>query len=327
MHLSRVVDSWRWVQFFFRHVCVYRWTPYLNGAMFRCMSERTIIQGRETTPEDIELVKRMIVDNPSWSRFRISRELCKRWNWRNASGSLKDMACRSFLLKLERRGLATLPPRRSIPATGRRKRAFPPVAYDTSPIASPLRELLPLEIDAAGKKRDELELFNFFLARYHYLGYGRPVGENMKYLVRDRRGRMLGCVLFGAAAWKTAPRDDYIGWDRQTRERRLGYVANNHRFLILPWVRVPHLASHLLSRVAKRISADWMEKYNHPVYLLETFVDRSRFRGTCYRAASWIHVGDTAGRGKCDRDHTASVPVKSIWLYPLDRMFRARLYA
>ena len=170
-------------------------------------------------------------------------------------------------------------------------------------------------------------MFRFLLHRYHYLGLRNGVGENLKYLVRDPRGRPLACVLFGSAAWKAQARDRFIGWEASTRQQRLGGLTNNARFLVLPWVRVPHLASHLLAQVARRVSADWIAKYGHPIYLLETFVDRDRFRGTCYRAAGWRHVGATTGRSRNDVDNTLQVSIKDIYLRPLSRDFRRRLCA
>ena len=164
-----------------------------------------------------------------------------------------------------------------------------------------------------------------YLTRNHYLGYNRTVGESMKYLIRDCADRLLACILLGSAAWKTAPHDTFIGWDRKVREKNLGYVTNNMRFLILPWVRVPLLASHILSRISRRISKDWMTRYGHPIYLLETFVDRSLFRGICYKAANWILVGQTKGRTRNDRNSTIKVSVKDIYVYPLDKDFRKEL--
>jgi hypothetical protein len=158
--------------------------------------------------------------------------------------------------------------------------------------------------------------------RYHYLGLQNTVGENLKYLVTDGAGREVACLLFGSAAWSCKPRDAFIGWDRETRRRNLQRLSNNTRFLILPWVRVPHLASHVLSRIVRRLRADWVERYGHPLDLVETFVDRERFRGTCYRAANWVHVGETTGRSREDRHHTLQVPVKDVYVYPLRPDFR-----
>jgi hypothetical protein len=184
--------------------------------------------------------------------------------------------------------------------------------------------LLPLSIEIV-RGKDSLALFCHLLSRYHYLGYRVTVGENMRYLIRDKVGRPLSCVLFGSAAWKVACRDQYVGWTKESRERNLWLVTNNMRFLVLPWVRVAHLASHVLGRIVRRIEKDWVERYGHPVLLLETFVDTSRFRGTCYRAANWRYAGQTKGRSRNDRYNDLRVPVKDVYLYPLTPHFRERL--
>jgi hypothetical protein len=293
------------------------------------MEESMLIQGREITLADIRSIGRLIEANPSWNRTRLSKELCLLWDWRGANGQIKDMACRSLLAKLERRGYITLPPHHPFAGKGKRSVSVPDVPHETAAIATDLRTLVPLQIDLveAGLKRsrrdtDPLRLFKCLLSRYHYLGFSGTVGENMKYLVFDREQNPLACLLFGSAAWKCALRDEFIGWDAETRKANLKFLTNNMRFLILPWVRVPHLASHILGRVIRRISSDWIEKYGHPVYLLETFVERDCFPGICYRAANWIWVGQTRGRSRNDRYATLKVPVKDIYLYPLTKRFR-----
>lgn len=205
-----------------------------------------------------------------------------------------------------------------------RHRATIPLSVISSPIEGPLTRLTPLRFSAVHGE-PERQLFGGLLQRYHYLGYRGAVGENLKYLVYDRHARPLACMLFGAAAWQVACRERFIGWDRAARERGLALLANNMRFLILPWVRVPHLASHILGPIARRISRDWQAKYAHRLVLLETYVERPRFLGTCYRAASWVCVGETQGRSRNDRRKRLHVPVKSVWLYPLRAQFRARL--
>jgi hypothetical protein len=288
------------------------------------MDGTTVIQGRETTPEDIEFIRELIESNPSWHRSRLSKELCRLWNWRAANGQVKDMAARSFLLKLEARGLITLPPRRERYRNlrGARTVEVPPVLHGTDPITSNLKSLQPVRVEAVDA--GNLELFKCLISQYHYLPF-HTVGKNMGYMAFDREERPLACLLFGSAAWSCAPRDAFIGWDSGTREARINLITNNTRFLILPWVRVPHLASHVLSRVARRIRGDWQEKYAHPVHLLETFVERGRFRGTCYRAANWTCVGKTKGRSRQDRYTTMKVAVKDVYLYPLSKGFREAL--
>ena len=280
-----------------------------------------VIQGREITHDDIESVRRLIKANPSWKRTRLSKELCVLWDWRAANGQMKDMACRSFLLKLEQGGYIHLPPSQKSPNNSLRNRSIPYVAHQRAAITGSLDTVAPVHIESV-EKRSLLRLFKCLLAWYHYLGFSGTVGENMKYMVFDREHNPLACLLFGSAAWKSAPRDDFIGWDAGTRKANLNLLTNNMRFLILPWVRVPHLASHILSKVARRISSDWLRKYGHPIYLLETFVERERFRGTCYQAANWILCGQTKGRSRNDRYATLKVPIKDIYLYPLTKRFR-----
>jgi hypothetical protein len=273
------------------------------------------IQGRHLSQENIDWICKLISEHPDWNRTRISREICIAWNWVNSNGQLKDMACRTMLLKLERLGYLRLPTARSV-CVGNSVRVRTTVAHSTEEIVCSLRDLAPLSIDVVHDVVSS-QLFKHLLAEYHYLGFSGTVGENMKYMVYDRMHRPLACLLFGSAAWKVASRDSWIGWDPTTRQAGLPYITNNMRFLILPWVRVPYLASHFLGRIAKRISADWMRKYGHPIYLLETFVEQDRFQGTCYKAANWVYVGQTQGRSRNDTKRTLHVPVKDVYLYPL----------
>ena len=293
------------------------------------MPESFVCQSREVKPSDILWLQSWINEHPSWSRYRLACELCKLWAWSTPTGQLKDFAARSFLLKLMGRGLITLPPIRT---EKQRVRGYdtpcpPPVAElkQSSAIASSLADITPNSLIIPESGSAEEHLLHHHLANHHYLGFTRTVGENLKYMVKDRHGRYLACMLFGAAAWKTKPRDQFIGWTDHSRPRCLPGVANNTRFLILPWVMVPHLASHLLARVLRSISEDWRHKYGHPLYLIETFVERDRFRGTCYRAANWQLVGQTTGRSRQDRYSTMNVPVKDIYLYPLTPRFRELL--
>ena len=286
-----------------------------------------VIQGRRLGPEDMGLVRHWLATEPGWNRTRLSRELCRRWDWRNGAGRLKDMACRTLLLKLERRGQIQLPKRQGSNPNARRNAKPLELPCDRTPIEGALRDLQPLRIEPLAEGHAEQRLLRFLLQRHHYLGLRNSVGENLKYLARDRHGRPLACLLFGAAAWKAKARDEWIGWDANQRRNGLARLANNARFLVLPWVHVPHLASHLLGRVARRLDADWRVKYGHGIEMLETFVDRERFRGTCYRAAGWFPVGATTGRSRNDRDQTLSVPVKDIYLRPLHADFRRRLCA
>jgi hypothetical protein len=292
----------------------------------------SIIQGRPIGTAELDQVRQLLAHHPDWSRRRLSQALATLWNWRNGAGQLKDMAARTLLLKLEQRGWIGLPPRRTTPSNRMRPKPLPPPALTVPPppVTAPLPELLPLAIrecshldQAAGQRA----LLGALLQQHHYLSHRGSVGENLQYLVGDAQGRPLACLLFGAAAWQCAARDRYIGWDASARAQHLPLIANNTRFLILPWVRVPALASHLWGRVAQRLSGDWQAKYGHPIYLLETFVQRDRFSGTAYRAANWVCVGQTQGRTRQDRPdgtwHQAAI--KDVYLYPLQRRFRPYL--
>lgn len=286
------------------------------------------LQGRHVTRDDIQVIRDLLNSHPDWSRSYLSKELCQYWNWRNETGALKDIACRSLLRRLEQLEQIQLPigVHKNDSAERRRAETEQPVFHSREAIECPLKRLYPIEIQLIEKGID-LKLFKYLIATCHYLGWSGTVGENLKYLFFDNQERVLGCMMFGAGAWKVKPRDDYIGWSCEKRESNLSKIVNNNRFVILPWVKVPHLASHILGRVCGRVNKDWQEKYNHPVYLLETFVERPRFQGTCYKAANWINVGQTQGRGKLDVKMQYKLPIKDIWLYPLDASFREKLCA
>ena len=291
------------------------------------MQEVMVIQGRELRGEDLDLIGSLMVGHPDWGRSRLSEELCRRWDWRNAQGRIKDMAARTLLLKLERSGHIRLPSRQRPSSNGSRNQHAPFEVHATDPIGCALRDLRPLAIRVVEPGSEDLRLFNCLLSRYHYLGHRNTVGENLRYLVHDREGRPVACALFGSAAWKCAARDTWIGWERGARERNLQGLTNNTRFLVLPWVTVPNLASHLLGIIARRIRADWQAKYGHPVHAVETFVDRERFTGACYQAANWVRLGATQGRTRNDREHRIRAAVKDVYLYPLIRDFRWELCA
>jgi len=291
------------------------------------MSETIMCQGREVSESDLRMLRHIIRDHPDWSRHRITQHICRHWGWRTHTGQLKTFAARSLIDKLEARGLITLPP---IRVAWRRphRRSYPVVTPPSAiPIATSLAAIAPVSFTLVRNGSYEHGCFGHYLSRHHYLGFKRTVGEHLEYLVRDRGGRDLACVLFGSAAWKSAPRDCWIGWSDAERQRKLNFMTNNTRFLILPWVRVPHLASHILGRILRRLRADWMHRYGHPVYLVETFVEQDRFKGTCYKAANWTLLGQTQGRSRQDRRHTHAVPVKDILAYPLGKNFRQELCA
>jgi hypothetical protein len=284
--------------------------------------EVAVVQGREVTPADREQIRQLIEAHPDWSRRRLSEVLAAAWNWRNPAGQLKDMATRSLLVKLDQRGWIRLPARRWAPTNRMRARVIAPRLWDTTPLTGTLADLGPLEVCEVSGDVEGREMLAAALAEFHYLSYSSSVGENLQYLVRARGERPLGGLVFGSAAWKCRERDGWIGWSAAARPRRLALIANNHRFLLLPWVRVPRLGSWILGRVLRRLSADCEAKYGHPIALVETFVERERFRGTVYRAANWQHIGATQGRTRQDRYSTLHVPVKDIYVYPLAKNFR-----
>lgn len=291
-----------------------------------------VIQGRWLGVEDLEALQRLIAEHPHWSRRRLSIALCEALNWRTVSGQLKDMSARLLLNKLAERGFIKLPPRqrgggRQILRALSEPELFTLSAGGADLIEGLLRALQPLEVIPVEPRTTQANAFICHLAQHHYLGYGGAAGQNLRYLIRDCYGRDLACLLFGAAAWKVKARDDFIGWSAEQRRERLSLIINNSRFLILPHVRVPHLASHILGTILRRLRSDWQRKYHIAPCLAETFVERERFGGVCYRAANWLRVGQSCGRSRHDRDHTMQVPVKDIYLYALCSDFKERLCA
>jgi hypothetical protein len=282
-------------------------------------------RGRTLSGPEIEAIRPLITAHPGLSRRQLSVKLCQAWNWVQANGHLRAMVARSLMLQLHRAGLIVLPVQRVAgPNNAVRHRSplrEPSVAV--GPLAGSLAELGPLEIRQVRRTPEEA-LFGRLLQTHHYLGYRRPVGEQVKYLVYGR-GQPLACLAWSSAPRHLGPRDRFIGWSIPQRRAHIHLLAYNTRFLILPWARVPHLASHLLGRVARRISSDWQQLYEHPIYLLETFIEPARFRGTCYRAANWLPLGLTTGRGKADLTHQANRSRKELWVQPLGRNFRQRL--
>lgn len=281
-----------------------------------------ILQGRQVCDDDIELIRRLMAENPDWGRSRLSIELCRLWDWRTDKGVLKDMACRSMLRKLEQRRLIVLPAPRMAGPPARKIRD---IAHCRDPIEADLQSLHPIRVEPVIGCGPADQLFYCLMDRYHYIGCRGHVGEHLKYIVHDRHGRPLAALLFGSAAWKTSARDRFIGWDPATRQANLKLMTNNTRFLILPWVSVKNLASFVLGACLRRLSEDWQFRYGHELCLVETFVDRSRFAGTCYRAANWMRIGKTKGRSRQDRYKRLKVPVKDLYVYPLAADFRQRL--
>jgi hypothetical protein len=296
------------------------------------MSETFVLQGRHLGPDALSQVKALIADHPEWSRYRLGRELAQAWEWRTATGQLKDMAARTLLLKLEQRGWIELPPRRCASPNRMRHRQVPALDPGVSQelIRTALASLRPLQVrEVSLEVPADRALFEALLHQFHYLSYRSPVGENLQYLARERTGRPVACLLFGAAAWRCADRDRYIGWDAATRAARLQRLTNNTRFLVMPWVESPGLASHVLGLVLRRIVADWRRKYGHGIEAVETFVQRDRFAGLCYQAANWVRVGQTKGRTRQDapEGHHHQAPIKDIYLFGLHPQFTQRLKA
>jgi hypothetical protein len=268
-----------------------------------------------------------LAENPGATRYKLSRLLCRLWDWRDPNGHLKDMAARSLLFKLSERGWITLPAKRRESPNRMRHKTVCWVDHDRDLVASSLAELIPLQVRELSLYPEDVPLFECLLHQHHYLSHTSSVGLNLKYLVRDRHGRAVSCLLFGSAAWQCAARDEFIGWSAAQRQRALQQITNNTRFLVLPWIVVPHLASHVLSQVLRRLRADWQSKYSRPLHLVESFVDTSRFVGSCYRAANWIEVGQTTGRTRQDRSNQIQVPPKRVLVYPLTKDFRRLLRA
>lgn len=281
-------------------------------------------RGRVITTEDITFIRRLISENAGASRRALSAKLCDAWQWKQANGIPREMVCRGLMLMLHRAGQIELPPVRqtSLNPLVRPQRPAP-VLIDTTPVRGPLSQIQPLEFQQVRRTADE-PLFNSLIEQHHYLGYERPVGEHLKYLAWTQ-GRPLACLAWSSAPRHLGSRDRFIGWCAEARHRNLRFLAYNTRFLILPWVQVEHLASHLLGRMAKRLSQDWERLYGHPIYFLETFIDPERFRGTCYRAANWVLLGRTTGRGKDDQTNRPNRSIKEVLGYPLTRRFRQLL--
>ena len=285
-------------------------------------------RGRTITAEDLEFIRRLIADNPGLSRRALSSKLCEAWDWRQPNGGLCDMVCRGMMLALHRAGHIELPPVRWVNPNplARRQAERPkpqPVLVDQTPLESTLSRIRPLELQQVRRTLEE-RLFNSLLNQYHYLGYVQPVGEHLKYVVYAQ-DRPIACLGWSSAPRHLGPRDRFIGWSAEARRKNIRFLAYNTRYLLLPWVRVEHLASHILACMARLLPADWERVYGHSIYYLETFVDPGHFRGTCYRAANWQYLGLTLGLGKDSRDDTPNRSLKEVLGYPLRKDFRQLL--
>ena len=286
-------------------------------------------QRPKITHQHIKQIRQLLVDHPDWNRTKLSKELCELWDWKSNVGQLKDISCRDLLRILDVKGQIALPPKqKQRTLKGRNDRAGIQLSFfntvHPAPIEIKLRDVAPVTVEIMDA-RERIGEFKSFIEQYHYLGYGQSVGECIRYMVRSRDGVSLACLMFGSSAWRCAPRDKYIGWSDEERRANLHLTTNNTRFLILPWVRIPYLASHILSIISHRISQDWQTKYGHPLYLLETFVEHDRFAGTCYKAANWARVGETTGRGRDSVSARAVLPIKDVYVYPLATDFRKKL--
>ncbi|HAM53768.1 MAG TPA: hypothetical protein DCP92_24890 [Nitrospiraceae bacterium] len=275
--------------------------------------------GREFTDEEIKLIQHLIVSIPGINRKKLSQRFCEEVSWRKPDGGLKEMSCRVAFLKMQKDGHIRLPaPRRVLCKPAPKRTLF----AEPQPVIQKKAGAYELQVEIV--RKSDSALWNEYIDRYHYLGYTPLSGAQLRYFVKAD-DQVLALLGFGAAAWKTAPRDEYIGWDAETRKKNLHLIVNNCRFLVLPWVVSRNLASRVLSLTSKRIVSDWQERYHYAPVLMETFVEKQRFQGTCYKATNWIYVGDTKGRGKLDVQNEYKLPVKAVWLYPLRKDFRRRL--
>jgi hypothetical protein len=281
-------------------------------------------RGRAVTDADVAGIRALIAARPGASRRALSHALCAAWGWVQPNGHPRDMVCRGLLLALHRAGHIALPPVRQVPPNPLAHRRPPAaVAIDQTPLTGRLADLRPLAFHQIRRTAAE-PLFNGLVAAHHYLGYTQPVGEQLKFLV-TAGDRPVACFAWSSAPRHLGPRDRFLGWSAAARRQQIRFVAYNSRFLILPWVRVPHLASHLLGRMTAMLPREWQRVYGHPVYFAETFVDPARSRGTCYRAANWVWLGRTTGRGKAAQRRRPTRPLKDVLGYPLVRRFRERL--
>jgi len=277
--------------------------------------------GREFSDEELSQIRRLIAEHPACNRSQLSRMTCQILQWHKADGGLKEMSARVAMLRMQDDGLITLPtPRcaRPDPTVYLSERSAP-----GSPIEQPAGSLRPLVMQRVQRKPDS-RLWNEYIERYHYLGHKLLPGAQLRYFIHADK-QPVALLGFGAAAWQTAPRDRYIGWNHNQRQANLHLVVNNARFLILPWVQSKNLASMILAMAARRLPDDWQAQYHYRPVLMETFVEKPRFEGTCYKAANWQYLGQTKGRGKLGPSGKQSVPIKDLWVYPLDSNFRDRL--
>jgi len=307
------------------------------------MEKEIRLRGKLIGASELQQIRDLLSAEGHLGRSHLSRQLCRLWDFRQANGAYREIACRDLLRQLEQRGLITLPaPLKKARHVGYRNRTFLPSCLETSVVEGRLDGSTERSTERSRRslaeghfsdltvelvsRTDREPLYNSLIGAYHYLGYGQGTGEQLKYLIWWAK-RPLAAIGFSAAALRVACRDRFIAWDDAARQKNLHLIVNNHRFLILPWVRITNLASWILAQVTRRLSADWQARYAHDIVLVETFVEKNRFHGTCYRAANWRCVGDTVGRGRNDRFSTTVLPIKQVFLFPLTRHFRERCHA
>lgn len=291
------------------------------------MKEDIKIRRRILTSKDIEEIQELIKSEGIKGRTHISRRLCEIWNWRQSNGSYKEIACRAILGRLSEKGYIELPARigKGGRKPGYKNKITKPSVIETEKIECSIRDMGEIQIEIVETKAQR-ETYKGLVGTYHYLGYRQSIGENLRYLIYGE-GRILGCIGFSTSAWRVECRDKYLGIEDKTREERLVRIVGNDRFLILPWVRVKNLASTILSRVLRQLGEAWEKRYNNKIEIVETFVEKERFAGTCYKASNWKYVGETVGRGRNDRKKEKRLPIKEVYIYELGKESRKRRYA
>ena len=290
-------------------------------AINTCMDSIFKYRRNTYSSDDIAFIQRLIKENPNDSRRALSKKLCMAWNWIQQNGALRDMVCRSFMLELHRAGHVVLPPRKFSPPNNVAKQKKPAeIDIDRSTISVKLSHLKPIEFRQVRRQKQE-SLCNSLIEQFHYLGYCQPVGEHLKYIVFTD-DIPIACMIWSSAPRHIGCRDRFIGWTSEARMKNLHLIAYNSRFLILPWVNVKFLASHLLSRAVRHVARDWLKVYGHRIYYFETFVDTTRFSGACYKAANWIFLGKTTGLGKDNPKKIVNRSIKDVYGYPLSKNFR-----
>jgi len=287
------------------------------------MENEIQIRGRLLTTADLEVIRQLLASEGHLGRTHVSRRLCRLWDFRQANGAFREIACRDLLRQLHRRGLITLPaPLKAARKAGYRNPTALPFALELSPLEGRLDDFPTPTLTLVSRTPQE-KIYNGLIGAHHYLGYTQGTGEQLKYVV-TLEDRAVAAIGFCAAAWRVACRDHFMGWSDDARAKNLHLLVNNHRFVILPGIKIANLASWILAQVTRRLREDWQARYAHAIVLVETFVEKERFVGTCYRAANWRCVGETKGRGRNDRTTQAALPIKHVYLFPLNKNFRER---